>query len=54
MHAAVFRWRLDGREGIGAYELMVRVRAAGGGVTRALISDFGGVLTTPLSAGFVA
>jgi hypothetical protein len=21
----VFRWRLDGREGIGAYELMVRV-----------------------------
>jgi hypothetical protein len=25
VHAAVFRWRLDGREGIGAYELMVRV-----------------------------
>ena len=25
MHAAVFRWRLEGREGIGAYELMVRV-----------------------------
>jgi hypothetical protein len=24
VHAAVFRWRLDGREGIGAYELMVR------------------------------
>jgi hypothetical protein len=23
-HEAVFRWRLDGREGIGAYELMVR------------------------------
>jgi len=25
VHAAVFRWRLNGREGIGAYELMVRV-----------------------------
>jgi hypothetical protein len=25
VHAAVFRWRLDGREGIGAYELMVRL-----------------------------
>jgi hypothetical protein len=25
VHAAVFRWRLDAREGIGAYELMVRV-----------------------------
>jgi hypothetical protein len=25
VHAAVFRWRLDGREGIGAYELMVRM-----------------------------
>ncbi|MBA3262585.1 MAG: hypothetical protein H0T69_08985 [Thermoleophilaceae bacterium] len=25
VHAAVFRWRIDGREGIGAYELMVRV-----------------------------
>jgi hypothetical protein len=25
VHAAVFRWRLDGRDGIGAYELMVRV-----------------------------
>jgi hypothetical protein len=25
VHAAVFRWRLDGREGIGAYELMVRI-----------------------------
>jgi hypothetical protein len=24
VHAAVFRWRLDGREGIGAYELMIR------------------------------
>ena len=24
VHAAVFRWRLDGREGIGAYELMTR------------------------------
>jgi hypothetical protein len=24
VHTAVFRWRLDGREGIGAYELMVR------------------------------
>jgi hypothetical protein len=24
VHAAVFRWRVDGREGIGAYELMVR------------------------------
>jgi hypothetical protein len=24
VHAAVFRWRLDGREGIGAYELMQR------------------------------
>jgi hypothetical protein len=24
VHVAVFRWRLDGREGIGAYELMVR------------------------------
>ena len=54
VHAAVFRWRLDGREGIGAYELMVRVGAAGGGVIRALISDFGGVLTTPLAAGFLA
>jgi len=25
VHAAIFRWRLDGREGVGAYELMVRV-----------------------------
>jgi len=25
VNAAVFRWRLDGREGIGAYELMLRV-----------------------------
>jgi hypothetical protein len=25
VHAAVVRWRLDGRDGIGAYELMVRV-----------------------------
>jgi hypothetical protein len=25
VHAAVFRWRIDGREGIGAYELMVRM-----------------------------
>jgi hypothetical protein len=25
VHAAVFRWRIDGREGIGAYELMLRV-----------------------------
>jgi hypothetical protein len=25
VHAAIFRWRLDGREGTGAYELMVRV-----------------------------
>jgi hypothetical protein len=24
-HVAIFRWRLDGREGIGGYELMVRV-----------------------------
>ena len=24
VHAAIFRWRLDGREGIGAYELMQR------------------------------
>ncbi len=24
VHAAVFRWRLEGREAIGAYELMVR------------------------------
>jgi hypothetical protein len=24
VHAAVFQWRLEGREGIGAYELMVR------------------------------
>jgi hypothetical protein len=24
VHAAIFRWRLDGREGLGAYELMVR------------------------------
>ena len=54
VHAAVFRWRLDGREGIGAYELMVRAEPPRGGVIRALISDFGGVLTTPLSAGFLA
>jgi len=25
VHVAVFRWRLDGREGIGAYELMLRL-----------------------------
>jgi hypothetical protein len=24
VHAAVFRWRIEGREGIGAYELMIR------------------------------
>jgi hypothetical protein len=24
VHTAVFRWRLDGRDGVGAYELMVR------------------------------
>ena len=51
VHAAVFRWRLDGREGIGAYELMVRAEPPSGRVIRALISDFGGVLTTPLSVG---
>lgn len=27
VHAAVFAWRLDGRDGIGAYELMVRREA---------------------------
>ena len=27
VHAAVFRWRLEGRDGIGAYELMVRSQA---------------------------
>jgi hypothetical protein len=27
VHAAVFRWRVEGREGIGAYELMVRAEA---------------------------
>jgi hypothetical protein len=26
VHVAVFRWRLDGREGIGAYELMLRTQ----------------------------
>jgi hypothetical protein len=25
VHAAVFRWRIDGRDGIGAYELQVRI-----------------------------
>jgi hypothetical protein len=25
VHVAIFRWRLDGREGIGAYELMLRM-----------------------------
>jgi len=25
VHMAIFRWRLDGREGIGAYELMLRL-----------------------------
>ena len=25
VHAAVFRWRIEGREGIGAYELTLRV-----------------------------
>jgi hypothetical protein len=25
VHVAVFRWRLDGREGIGSYELMLRM-----------------------------
>jgi hypothetical protein len=25
VHEAIFRWRLDGRDGVGAYELMVRV-----------------------------
>jgi hypothetical protein len=24
VHVAVFRWRVEGREGVGAYELMVR------------------------------
>ncbi|MFL5865952.1 MAG: hypothetical protein ACJ766_02510, partial [Thermoleophilaceae bacterium] len=24
VHAAIFRWRVEGREGLGAYELMVR------------------------------
>ena len=24
VHAAIFRWRLDGRDATGAYELMVR------------------------------
>ena len=27
VHAAVFRWRVEGREGLGAYELMVRSEA---------------------------
>jgi hypothetical protein len=27
VHVAVFDWRLEGREGLGAYELMVRSQA---------------------------
>jgi len=27
VHAAVFRWRVEGREGVGAYELMVRAES---------------------------
>jgi len=27
VHVAIFRWRLDGREGIGAYELMLRMES---------------------------
>jgi hypothetical protein len=27
VHAAIFRWRVEGREGVGAYELMVRSEA---------------------------
>ena len=29
VHVAVFRWRVEGREGIGAYELMVREESPG-------------------------
>ena len=50
VHAAIFRWRLDGRDATG------RLRADGARPSRpprreerAFISDFGGVLTSPLS-----
>ena len=45
VHVAVFRWRLDGREGIGGYELMLRTEPPRRGVRDVLICDFGGVLT---------
>ena len=35
VHAAIFRWRIDGRDAIGAYELMVRDRPARGRVMSA-------------------
>ena len=55
---------MEGREGTGRYDVLRRVngsaRGAGGGghasppvgVIRAVISDFGGVLTTPLAGSF--
>ena len=51
---AIFRWRLDGREGIGALRADAAHGAARGRVRDVLICDFGGVLTTPLQAGFLA
>ena len=50
---AFFRWSVEGREGLGHYELSATMAEQGAGI-EAVISDFGGVLTTPLIQSFMA
>ena len=51
LDCAFFRWHLEGRTGVGRYDILRRaaVRRA---AFRAVVSDFGGVLTAPLLEGF--
>ena len=50
---AFFRWSLEGREGLGHYEV-VRARWLRTAGIEVVVSDFGGVLTTPLVESFMA
>ena len=47
LDCAFFRWHLEGRAGVGRYDILRRAAR----VIRAVVSDFGGVLTTPLLDG---
>ena len=46
---AFFRWSVEGREGLGTYEV-----ARPDAEIEAIVCDFGGVLTTPLLTSFMA